>query len=468
LGALAVFTVQLIHWVNVGNIAKTATRLDTGHAKALAEGITKDLNIRKPVILLKSEMATVSMAWGLRHPSVILPAGSAEWSDGKLAAVLRHELSHIKRHDNMVHLLAVVACAFYWLNPLVWISLRKLHFEREVACDDSVLNSGTLSSAYARYLMEVTMSLSKTTNQMLVPAAMADSSDVKRRLLSILNADTNRRPMARGCAALCILASLCLAAPVAGFRLSVDDSAAAREESEVTGRDELVDRDEAPTTLHNAATYGHTHFAEMLLEDGADLKARDGAQQTPLHKAAIYGHARIARLLLDAGADVDGRDREGQTPLHDAAVYGYFDVAGLLLDKGAEVNARDRAGAIALHEAAIYGHARVARMLIAEGAEVRAKDGGGRTPLHEAAVYGHFDVAVLLLDEGAEVNARDSEGQIALHEAAIYGHARVARMLLDEGANIDSRDDQGYTPLHKADVYGHQDVCEILRAHGAK
>ena len=243
------------------------------------------------------------------------------------------------------------------------------------------------------------MSWSKTTSQMLLPAAMADSSDVKKRLLSILNANTNRRPMARTCAALCILTSLCLAVPVAGFRLSVDDSAAAREESDVTGRNKFVDRGEAPSTLHNAATFGDTHFAEMLLVDGADVNARDGALQTPLHQAAIFGHARIARLLLDAGADVDGRDRNGQTPLHGAAVFGRFDVADLLLDEGAEVNARDGSGQSALHGAAIFGHARLARMLIAKGAEVRAKDGGGRTPFHEAATFGHFDVAELLLDE---------------------------------------------------------------------
>ena len=51
----------------------------------------------------------------------------------------------------------------------------------------------------------------------------------------------------------------------------------------------------------------------MLLEDGADVKARDEARQTPLHMAAIFGHVRVASLLLDAGAEVDGKDRNGQT-----------------------------------------------------------------------------------------------------------------------------------------------------------
>jgi ankyrin repeat protein len=42
----------------------------------------------------------------------------------------------------------------------------------------------------------------------------------------------------------------------------------------------------------------------ILLEEGADVGARDHAGYTPLHAAAELGRAQIVRILLRAGADV--------------------------------------------------------------------------------------------------------------------------------------------------------------------
>jgi ankyrin repeat protein len=46
----------------------------------------------------------------------------------------------------------------------------------------------------------------------------------------------------------------------------------------------------------------------MLVEKGAELRARDDVGQTPLHKAAMVGHGVVIRLLLEAGAEARGQD----------------------------------------------------------------------------------------------------------------------------------------------------------------
>ena len=58
--------------------------------------------------------------------------------------------------------------------------------------------------------------------------------------------------------------------------------------------------------------------------------------RTPLHKAVIREHIDIMRLLVENGAEVNARDEYGETPLHQTAERGYIEVVRLLVENGAE------------------------------------------------------------------------------------------------------------------------------------
>jgi beta-lactamase regulating signal transducer with metallopeptidase domain len=219
LGAVAVLVVQIMRWTAAGILAETAIPVEEGRARSLADRIRWELGIGRRVSLLASETAPVSMVWGVRRPCIVLPSEHVEWPLDKTEAVLRHELAHVKRNDNLFHLIAGLACAIYWFNPLVWAAMRRLHFEREVACDDCVLEAGTAASAYARHLLEVSMKLCGPKRMRIVPAAMAHSSDVKRRLLHVLDPRTKRRPAGAGSVLVAILLVACIAVPVSAFRI---------------------------------------------------------------------------------------------------------------------------------------------------------------------------------------------------------------------------------------------------------
>src|SRR4029079_15277094 len=88
------------------------------------------------------------------------------------------------------------ARAAYWFNPLAWLAERRLRVLQEQACDDLVLSAGFAGPDYAEHLLAV--SASCTQGWFAAPAlAMARTSKLERRLVLILNAAQNRRPVSR-------------------------------------------------------------------------------------------------------------------------------------------------------------------------------------------------------------------------------------------------------------------------------
>lgn len=67
-------------------------------------------------------------------------------------------------------------------------------------------------------------------------------------------------------------------------------------------------------------------MVEYLLQNGANVQARDDGGLIPLHNACSFGHAEVVNLLLQHGADPNARDNWNYTPLHEAAIKGKIDV----------------------------------------------------------------------------------------------------------------------------------------------
>jgi hypothetical protein len=63
--------------------------------------------------------------------------------------------------------------------------------------------------------------------------------------------------------------------------------------------------------LHSAAREGDVAAVADLVDDGADLDARDHNGMTPLMQAMWRGHAAVAKLLIERGSDLAITDRSG-------------------------------------------------------------------------------------------------------------------------------------------------------------
>ncbi len=131
---------------------------------------------------------------------LLVPADADTWPAHRVRVVLLHELAHVKRRDCLTHLVAQIACAAYWFNPLAWVAARRLRSERERACDDLVLAAGTRGSDYADQLLDI----ARVMNAGRFPAvlagaslAMARRSQLEGRLIAILDPSVARRGLTR-------------------------------------------------------------------------------------------------------------------------------------------------------------------------------------------------------------------------------------------------------------------------------
>jgi ankyrin repeat protein len=145
---------------------------------------------------------------------------------------------------------------------------------------------------------------------------------------------------------------------------------------------------------------------------------------------------QLIRKLLDNGADVNARDAEGNTPLILASFYASPECIELLIDQGADVNAANKAGATALIRAATDYEK--THLLVAAGANVRVRTALGNTPLILAARRpSNSRTVLLLLERGADAAERNDAGIGAVLAGAASGDVETVRLLLDAGANAD-------------------------------
>jgi beta-lactamase regulating signal transducer with metallopeptidase domain len=162
----------------------------------LADEISRDNRVRRPVRVLQSEHPSLLATWGLASPTILIPAAADRWPVDLVRVVLHHELAHIRRSDWVIQMAAEIVRSVYWFNPILWVACARLRLESERACDDVVLRSGVERSTYASHLLGLARAFNH--RHPLLPApAMARSSSLHKRVTAMLNDCQNRSPISR-------------------------------------------------------------------------------------------------------------------------------------------------------------------------------------------------------------------------------------------------------------------------------
>lgn len=147
-------------------------------------------------------------------------------------------------------------------------------------------------------------------------------------------------------------------------------------------------------------------------------------RETGLMKAAKNGHTEIAKNLIENGADIDAKNKESVDAFFMAEENKHVETAQLLLDSGAAIVENPSDDTPALLKAAERGHLITTQFLIKKGNNVNMTGSMGSngsatdvTPIMAAAYNGHIDIVKLLRKNGAVLNQLDKENRSALSYA---------------------------------------------------
>lgn len=257
--------------------------------------LAQRLGIRHPVDLLQIGPGSMPMAFGLRRAAILMPADAALWSAERRRTVLLHELAHVRRNEAATHLLARIAMAFYWWNPLAWFGWRAFLKERERAADDLVLNAGARASEYASHLLEVARSMRTPPAIAWAAAAMARRSQLEGRLLAILDSGVDRTAPSHGAVLAAALFAAVMILPLAAVR--AQDSGTRAIPADIDAAIRVAQSQKNYETLEaaaQAATQSKKYdAARKLLEAAVAIRAQTAGEQSVEYAVGLVKLAEL-------------------------------------------------------------------------------------------------------------------------------------------------------------------------------
>jgi HEAT repeat protein/beta-lactamase regulating signal transducer with metallopeptidase domain len=337
-GLYAIVALGLVARVAVGRwsvsrLARNATPLDSPEWRELLRDLMWVAEVERPVRLLRSDLATMPMTWGTRHPVVLLPAAADGWSAERRRVVLLHELAHVARRDCLLQTLAALACAIYWVHPGVWYAARRMRAERELACDDRVLAAGTRARSYAAHLLEVARAFRPAGGASPVAVSMARPSQLEGRMLAVLDAVRSRRTPSRRTSAVAAGVALAVSALMAAVHPAVAKvlpQMAVQEQEQEPGQEHVVEHTIAArpggrlevVMAHEAGVevigwdrdlvFVHAEFTGARARDGrVDAVAAGGGVRVTERRPGGAGRHDKLRIWVPRRFDVAVRSRGG-------------------------------------------------------------------------------------------------------------------------------------------------------------
>ena len=106
------------YWIFKMRVSKCCERVNISAANEVSEL----LKIKKMPEVVTCEKIISPMLIGFIKPIVILP--KTDYSDDEIKVILKHELTHYKRHDLWYKLLLICANGMHWFNPIIYFIRR--------------------------------------------------------------------------------------------------------------------------------------------------------------------------------------------------------------------------------------------------------------------------------------------------------------------------------------------------------
>jgi len=190
-GFLVVTLQWFFRWRRVSAAIRKAVPLREGREVQALRRLEHTGGMRKTTEMLLSRTSLEPGVFGITRPVLLWPEGISErLEDEHLDAILAHELWHVRRRDNLAAAIHMVVEAIFWFYPLVWWMGARLLQERERACDEEVLESGSDRQVYAESILKICEFCIASP---LACVSGVTGADLKERMAYIMSKNLSRK-----------------------------------------------------------------------------------------------------------------------------------------------------------------------------------------------------------------------------------------------------------------------------------
>ena len=209
LGVALLAVWHLCGWLNLLRWRRECTAVEGVWRDAL-DAMMKRMQVNKSIRLLASARLVTPAVVGIFRPMILVPiALAAQLTPTQAAAILAHELSHIRRHDYLVNLIETAIETLLFYHPAVWWISSQIRRERENCCDD-------LAAAMSDPI-EYSRALLAAEGLRSVPLAMGlGAGSLRARIGRLINPHPQPRRGSLAALSLIFVTLACVAIPMRG------------------------------------------------------------------------------------------------------------------------------------------------------------------------------------------------------------------------------------------------------------
>ena len=239
------------------------------------------MHISSDVKILRSDTDLSPFTCGLFHPLIIL---TSLVDDASADMILRHELQHIKNHDFLYRVIALLAVLLHCFNPIIYLFFKELKEVQEMNCDEKLTVNFTPAEkkAYGNILIDIA-SRSGSDIAPVIYFSKTGKSALKKRIRKIISPVHRKKSFV-----LFLLTCICFTAsvPVCAYSPSTIDWRGSNETPDslqdtnwfaIYYDDSYSPWDDLPEDEH-AFLNCNEYF---ILEDGTILPVTDNFSATP-------------------------------------------------------------------------------------------------------------------------------------------------------------------------------------------
>jgi bla regulator protein blaR1 len=190
-GFLAVVFIWVARWHRMSAAMKEGTPLREGREVEALRRLERAGALRRRIEIFLSRASLEPGIFGITRPVLVWPQGISErLDDAHVEAILAHEVGHVRRRDNLFAAIHMLVEAIFWFHPLVWFLGTRMVEEREVACDEEVLDLGSERQVYAESILKI---CEFCVGSPLACVSGVTGADLKRRIVRIMTPNATRR-----------------------------------------------------------------------------------------------------------------------------------------------------------------------------------------------------------------------------------------------------------------------------------